>query len=165
MRLIDRAKHILRPDNRRKFKAPWILANVGYDVIYTLVMIKIFGQYGINGWVYVAYIAVFSLLYAWGSFELVGALVDGNSKRAHRFGALTVAAFLAPDIYLVVATHNVPWHVWAIFGTYVCVTATAAVIGLRKKVMAKRAEQAAAEGSAHDTDAAVGTPSGGSDSH
>lgn len=130
----------MRPERRAKFKLPWILANVGYDVVYTLVMIKVFGKYGVNGWVYVVYIAVFSLLYAWSTFEVVGALADGLKRRAHIVGTIAVLAFLAPDAYLVFATRNVPWYVWVILGTYVTITATAAAIAIRKKVRAKRAE-------------------------
>lgn len=138
MPLLARLKRALHASNRGKFKAPWIVANVGYDVIYTLVMLHIFGRYGIDRWLYVGYIAVFSLLYAWATFELVGALVDGRRRRAYWCGTLAALAFLAPDLYLVVATHDVPWTVWAVLALYVVVTASAAVVGLRRKAIANR---------------------------
>lgn len=140
MPLFARLKHALRPQNRGKFKAPWILANIGYDVIYTIVMIEIFGRYGVVGPVYLVYIAVFSALYAWSTFELVGSLVDADQRRAYRFGALSLISFLAPDIYLIFVTHNVPWTVWAALGAYVCITAVAAAVALRRKVVTRRAK-------------------------
>lgn len=154
MHLITRAKHWLRPANRAKFRLPWILANVGYDVIYTLVMLHVFSRYGITGWIYVTYILVFSLLFAWSTFELVGALVDNSPRKVVRYAVIAAAAFLAPDIYIVAATHDVPVGVWLILGTYICITATATTITVRKKAAAKRVARAHEPGDSGPTTSA-----------
>lgn len=155
MPLLARLKHTLRAQNRGKFKAPWMLANVGYDVVYTIVMIKVFGQYGANGWAYVCYVAVFSALWAWSTFELVGALVDRRPRRAYRFGTLAFVAFIAPDLYLVVATHGVPWQIWLALALYLGATAVAAVVALRQKVRTHRTARPAGKSAAQGADRAA----------
>lgn len=139
MTVVQRLKHALRPDNRRRIIGPWVLVNVIYDVVRCLVMVSAFDQYGLNGWAYAAFVLVFSVIYAWSTLELVGALVDGDRSRAHWLLLVVTASFLAPDLYVVAVTREVPTWVYLVLAGYLTISSAVTARGLVGRYRARRA--------------------------
>ncbi len=134
-----RLKHALRPENRKRIIGPWVLVNVVYDIVRCLVMVSAFDEYGLNGWIYAGFVLIFSVIYAWATLELVGAFVDGNRPRANWLLPVVVASFIAPDLYVVVVTRDVPTWIFAVLGGYLTISTAVTVKGLVGRYRAKRA--------------------------
>lgn len=114
-------------------------------------MVSAFDQYGLNGWVYAGFVLIFSVIYAWSTLELVGALVDGNRSRANWLLLVVMASFLAPDLYVVLVTRDVPTWVFVVLGGYLTISSAVTVKGLIGRYRARRAaaragDQASPEG-------------------
>jgi len=124
-----------------------VLINIVYDVVRLLIMVSAFDQYGLNGWIYAVFVLVFSVIYAWSTLELVGALVDGHRARANWLLLVVTASFLAPDLYVVAVTRNVPTWVYFALGGYLTVSSAITAKGLITRYRERRAAaQAAAAG-------------------
>lgn len=138
MTLGGRLRHFFRPANRRRIIGPWIIANLGYDVVHTLVVVAVFGRYGLVWWVYGLYVLFFSMIYAWSTLELIGALADRRTRRAAWLAPLTLAAYLAPETYIISVSRKVPTGVWVVLAVYVLVAATLTTVGLVRRYRAKK---------------------------
>lgn len=142
MGVLTRLRTLLHRDRRRRLLGPWMVANLGYDALHTAVMIGIFNRYGLHPWLYVAYIVVFSLGFAWSSLALVGALVDRRSRAAWALSAVTALCFFAPDLFLITTTRHVPPAFYAVLGVYLTGSTMLAVLTLIRRYRAKRMTQA-----------------------
>ena len=77
------------------------------------------------------------------TLELVGAFVDGNRSRANWLLLVVTASFLAPDLYVVAVTREVPTWVYLVLGGYLLISSAVTARGLIGRYRTRRAAAAA----------------------
>lgn len=124
---------------RRAVRLSWYAASAAYSGVYILLASKIAGPYGLPVPWFVAVELVATVPYTLGVARLVEALVDRRMEAAVRWGAVGGAGFLAPDVFILVATPHRPAWLIALVLVWISVSSALAVRSLRERIRARRA--------------------------
>jgi hypothetical protein len=92
-----------------------------YAAFRILLAAGILGHHGLNVWAFTIVEILSSVPWALGSVRLATAVIDRHPARAWRWGTLAVGGFLAPDLFVVITTHHVPWIVYLVIGFWVLI--------------------------------------------
>lgn len=104
-------------------ESTWVVGVLAYGLARTFVVWGALGRYGVNPWVYGVIDLVSSVPYAIGTAKVVTGIIDRDWARARKWGLIAVVAFIAPDLYIVIAGHGMPALVYVVLGAWVAVAA------------------------------------------
>ena len=96
------------------------------------------GDYGINPWLYLAIDLASAVVDGLATPRAVIAFVDRDYGKAAQWLVASAVVFVLPDVYLVLGGKRLPRLAFVVIGAVVTVTATAAVVGIRRRVRAAR---------------------------
>ena len=122
------------------FESIWVVGVVAYGLARTLVVWTALGDYGVNPWIYGVLDVVSSVPYAIGTARVVTGVMDRDRARVRRWGLIAVAAFFAPDLYIVAAGRGMPTPVYIVLVAWVLVAAVLAARGIAGKIRSGRVE-------------------------
>jgi hypothetical protein len=112
----------------------WIGVSVLYGLFRAYLVWEFLGEYHVNALVFLIIELTSSALYGLWSGRLLGALIDSDRRAAWRVGPKAMAAYLAPDAYVLASAGRLPGPVLEIIIGIVLVTATLTGIGLWLRV-------------------------------
>jgi len=138
MSIKSRAKAAVAPDRRKLTGKIWLGVSVFYDLIRASIVTLLFSEYGVNGWVYLAYSLIFSVIFGIVSFRFVIAAVDKNVRNAWLYGSLTALTFFAPDAYIIIVGKGVPTSTYVLLALYLTASTSLMIVELTKKVRSRR---------------------------
>jgi len=116
----------------------WVVTVLAWSVFRSFVVAKMLHRYGVSPWSYGVVDLASSWPYAVASAGVVTSLLDRRMASARRHGVVAAAAFLVPDLYLLVAGHGKPKLVYCALGSVCAVFAIAAVVSVVMQVRAGR---------------------------
>lgn len=129
---------LLIKERRRSLGLWWIFLNIAYDAVRSLIVTTLFARHGVNGLYYLSYCLVFSAFFGYFSFKLILAFVDDKPSKLAFFAVLSGLTFFAPDLYVIVASHDVPKLLYVSLATYLVVTSSVTAYSLRKKALQRK---------------------------
>lgn len=128
---------------RRKLSRAWAFLVIGWAFGRTLVVWAAVGDYGLNPFWYLTIDLVCASVDAFTTPKTALALVDTRYSDAALWGTASIVAFLLPDLYIFLATDELPNSIIAIIVGVVVATLGFTVFGMVKKVHAGRVARAA----------------------
>jgi hypothetical protein len=93
---------------RRKGMRIWIFLVLAWSIGRSIVVSKVFEKYGLNPKLYFTIDFLSSIPYAYASAHSLLAFIDKQRSRSIAWGLVTIATFYLPDIYIVLASQQVP---------------------------------------------------------
>ena len=96
------------------------------------------GDYGINPWLYLGIDLASAIVDGLATPRAVIAFVDRDYTKAAQWLLVSALVFVLPDVYLVLGGKRLPRLAFVVIGAVVTVTATAAVVGIRRRVLTAR---------------------------
>ena len=120
----------------------WILGSVAYGGLRALLVWRFLSGYGVNPWVFATVELSSSACYGWGSARLVTHIIDRHWRALRWSVPATLAAYAAPDAYVLAAAGSLPDGLWATIISVVVVSAVLAVFAIAREVRRARAAQA-----------------------
>lgn len=129
---------------RRKVLArSWAGIVIGWAFIRTLIVWAAVGDYGLNPWIYLCIDLVSACVDAITTPRMVLSFVDEEYKKATKWAAISLGAFIVPDLYIFLGTRTLPTRIIVAVVAIIGVTLSAGVISVMRKVKAGRAAKAA----------------------
>lgn len=116
MGLRDLLRYLEDAEARRKGMRIWIALVLAWSVGRSLVVAKVFHKYGLNPWVYFSIDFLSSIPYAYASAQSLLTFLDKQRTRSIMWALLTAVMFYLPDIYIVIASKQVPTSTYFGFG-------------------------------------------------
>jgi len=101
---------------RRKGVRIWFALVLGWSIIRSLIVARVFHKYGLDSRLYFLIDILSSLVYAQASAQSLLAYVDRRRAPAIWWALLTIPAFYAPDIYIIYSSKKVPTSTYVGFG-------------------------------------------------
>ncbi len=123
---------------RDRLELMWFLAVMTWSVLRITAVGAWLQGYGVNPWHYAAVDLGSSAPYSLASARLLGALVDGRTRAAVPWGAVALATFLAPDVYIFAAGRALPWPTYVVVGSIAIIGGVLAVRHGQAKVHERR---------------------------
>ena len=129
------------PNQRRRavMTRLWVVAVLGWSLARTFVVKKTLGRYGVDAWAYGAVDLACSWPYAIATAGIVTSLLDGRRASAGRWALVATTAFVAPDLYLILAGHGKPRMVYGVVIGVAVTFAGAAVVSIAVELRNRRA--------------------------
>jgi len=93
---------------RRRGVKIWFALVLGWSIIRSLIIARIFHKYGLSPTIYFAIDFLSSFVYAHASAQSLLAYIDKDKVRAIWWALATIPSFYAPDIYIVYSSKQVP---------------------------------------------------------
>lgn len=137
---LDHSAATLR--RRKHLSRGWAILVVGWSVIRTIIVWAAVGDYGLNPWVYLAIDLCSATVDARSTPKMVLYFIDDHFKKAMKWAAISLVAFLVPDVYIFLGTRTLPNNLIAIILGIIGVTLLGAVVGVVSKVHKGRVERA-----------------------
>ena len=129
---------LLTKERRNTLGAWWVILNIAYDALRALIINTFFSSHGVNGVYYLAFCLFFSAFFGLFSYKLIIAFVDDQPKLMINYAFISGLAFFAPDIYVVLASHDVPSVLYASLALYLLITSSITVYSLRKNALKQK---------------------------
>jgi hypothetical protein len=101
---------------RRKGLKIWFALVLTWSILRSVVVSRVFHQYGLNPTVYFVIDFLSSIPYAYASAQSLLTFIDKKRIQALWWGVATIASFYAPDIYIVYVSQEVPTSTYIGFG-------------------------------------------------
>jgi hypothetical protein len=126
---IRRFFHFLEDiEARRKGVKIWFALVLGWSIIRSVVIARVFHKYGLDSRLYFVIDFLSSLVYAQASAQSLLEYVDRRKAQAIWWGLLTIPAFYAPDIYIVFSSKKVPASTYLGFGVILAAFSLFAIV-------------------------------------
>lgn len=127
---------------RKHLSRGWAIIVVGWSVVRTIIVWAAVGDYGLNPWIYLLIDLCSATVDARSTPKMVLYFIDDHYRKALKWAAISLGAFLVPDAYIFLGTRTLPNNLIAVILGIIGVTLLAAVIGVVVKVHKGRAERA-----------------------
>jgi hypothetical protein len=108
MRLQDLLKYVEDIDNRRKGIRIWLVLVLTWSLGRSIVVARVFDQYGLNPRIYFAIDFLSSVPYALASAQSLLTYIDKKRAQSALWAILTLVTFYLPDVYIIVVSQRVP---------------------------------------------------------
>jgi hypothetical protein len=131
---------------RRVLEGIWVALTVGYAIGRAFVVGHVFGKHGVNPWAYGTIDVVTSIPLGIATARAVGAAIDHRWPVFRRWAFVAAAAFIAPDLYIVIMGRHIPIHVYAVLGIYIGLTTTLTLRSGWKRIRAGHHDRGHAAG-------------------
>jgi hypothetical protein len=125
----------------------WVVAVLAWSLARTFVVKRTLGRYGVDAWAYGAVDLASSWPYAVATAGIVTNLLDGRRAAARRCALVAATAFVAPDLYLILAGHGKPGVVYAVVVGVAVMFAVAAIVSITVELRNRRAARRAGSAS------------------
>jgi hypothetical protein len=126
MKLRDLLAFLDDAQARRKGVRIWFALVLLWSVVRSLVVTKVFHQYGLNPALYFAIDFLSSIPYAHASAQSLLAYIDKRGRQSIAWAAVAAVAFYLPDIYILWASKEVPPATYLGFGLVLAVLTASA---------------------------------------
>jgi succinate-acetate transporter protein len=126
----------------------WAGVVIAWSVIRTIIIWAALGSYGFNPWIYLGIDLVCSTVDAITTPRMVLRFIDDRYRSATKWGAISLVAYIVPDVYIFVGTRTLPKKVIVVLCLVIVAMLTLAVLTIVRKVRVGRAARAAALGAA-----------------
>jgi hypothetical protein len=123
---------------RDRLELAWFFAVMTWSVVRIVAVSTWLHDYGVDPFRYALVDLGSSAPYALASARLLGSLVDGRIRRAAGWTVVTVATFVAPDVYIFAAGRALPWATYVVVGAVATVGASLAIRSGRASVRERR---------------------------
>ena len=104
----DLLQYLEDAEARRKGLRIWIFLVLAWSIARSIVVAKVFAQYGLNPQLYFVIDFLSSIPYAYASAQSLLTYIDKKRLQSVTWVLITVVAFYLPDIYIVIAARHVP---------------------------------------------------------
>ena len=111
-------------------KRAWIVVVLLWSLLRSFIVGHTLHRYGVDPWAYFVVDLASALPYAAASSKLVDALAKRDGPRTRQFAFAALAAFVAPDIYLILAAKHMPRSAYLILGIVIVLLAVLALWGI-----------------------------------
>jgi hypothetical protein len=129
---------------RRLLSRTWAGVVVVWSIIRTLIVWAAVGDYGLNPWIYLAIDLASACIDAITTPRMVLSFIDDHHRKAVRWAAISLAAFIVPDAYIFWGTRTLPTKLIVLIMTVIGATLTVGVITVVRKIRSGRAARVAA---------------------
>lgn len=130
-------------ERRRRWRVIVAVAMISWSLVRTVIIWVAIGGYGLNPWLYLVIDLSSAVVDSVTTPSMVVRFIDDRFRAAAGWAAISLGAFLVPDVYIFVGTQRLPPGIIAMVATIVTLTLTVAVVGVVRKVHAGRALRAA----------------------
>lgn len=135
---------------RRLLSYTWAGLVVGWSLIRALIVWAAVGDYGLNPWIYLAIDLSCAIVDGFTTPRMVLAFIDDYYRRALKWGALSLIAFVIPDVYIFLGTRELPKRIILMIVAIITCTFSFAVWTVVKKIRKGKAERRARLEAEHD---------------
>lgn len=125
-------------DRRELLSRLWIVGAVLYGAVRVALVWKFLAGYGVDPYRFAVVELASSLLYGWASARLVLAVVDRRWDALAWLAPLSLAGYIAPDVYVFATVGRVPDGVLATLVAIFVATAALGGFALIRQVRAAR---------------------------
>jgi len=129
---------------RQMYTRLWGGIVIAWSVIRTIIIWAALGSYGFNPWIYLSIDLVCSTIDAFTTPKMVLRFIDDHYRSACKWGALSLVAYVTPDIYIFEGTRTLPTKVIVILCLVIGAMLSLAVITIVRKIRVGRAARAEA---------------------
>jgi len=112
----------------------WIVASVLYGFVRILLVWRFLSDYGIDPFVFAAIELTSSALFGWASGRLVVAVIDRDRRSRGVMALVSLAGYLAPDVYVFASAGRFPDGLLATVVTIAVVSALLTSIGIVRSI-------------------------------
>lgn len=109
---------------------------MAYAVLRIFLAGRYLGSYGLHAKTFAALELSSSAVLAVASARAVGALLDRRKRSAIEWTLITVAAYLVPDVYVLISTRRVPRSIFIVVIAWIVIGTVAGFIKLRGQLSA-----------------------------
>ncbi len=127
-----------QPHRRRLLSRLWLVAVLAWSCVRIAAVQFWLSDYGIDTAVFAAIELASASVYGAGSARLVIAIIDRQHKSAVKWGMITAAMYLAPDVYVLSAGHALPITAYVAIALLLLLTLVQLVWQLRGRLLARQ---------------------------
>jgi hypothetical protein len=128
---------------RQRLTRAWAAFVIVWSVIRTIIIWAALGSYGFNPWIYLGIDLVCSTVDAMTTPRMVLRFVDDRYRSAIKWGAVSLVAYVVPDIYIFEGTRTLPKKVIVILCLVIVTMLGLAVVAIMRKIRKGREQRAA----------------------
>lgn len=118
----------------KKAQRSWLALVIVWAIIRALIIGDVFGDYGINGWIYFLVDLGSGIPYAIYSGKAVINFLDKQSRLFRKNGCLALLFFYIPDLYVLIFGKRIPDSLLIGFLISVAIFTAFAILGFRKDI-------------------------------
>ena len=133
MRPRDLLQYLEDAEARRKGLRIWIFVVLAWSIARSIVVAKVFTEYGLNPQLYFAIDFLSSIPYAYASAQSLLTYIDKKKFQSMAWALVTAVAFYLPDIYIVIASRHVPPSTYFGFALILAVLSVLAYVQWKEK--------------------------------
>jgi len=123
---------------RRLLSRLWLVAVLAWSCVRIAAVQFWLSDYGINTAVFAVIELVSASVYGAGSARLVIAIIDRQHKAAMKWGMISAAMYLAPDVYVLSAGHALPVTAYVAIAVLFVLTLFQLAWQLRGRLLARQ---------------------------
>jgi hypothetical protein len=127
-----------RSHRRRLLSQLWLVAVLAWSCVRIAAVQFWLSDYGINTAVFAVIELASASIYGAGSARLVIALIDRRRKAAVKWGMISAAMYLAPDVYVLSAGHALPIGAYVAIALLLLLTLVQLAWQLRGRLLARQ---------------------------
>jgi hypothetical protein len=133
MRPRDLLQYLEDAEARRKGLRIWIFLVLAWSIGRSIIVAKVFAEYGLIPQLYFAIDFLSSIPYAYASAQSLLTYIDKKKFQSMAWALVTAVAFYLPDIYIVIASHHVPPSTYFGFALVLAVLSALAYVQWKEK--------------------------------
>ena len=128
---------------RQRLTRAWAAFVILWSVTRTIIIWAALGSYGFNPWIYLGIDLICSTIDAITTPRMVLRFVDDRYRSAFKWGAVSLVAYVLPDIYIFEGTRTLPKKVIVILCVVIVGMLGLAVVAIVRKVRKGREQRTA----------------------
>lgn len=121
----------------QKAQRTWLALVISWALIRSIVVRDVFGNYGINGWVYFLVDLGSGIPYAIYSGRAVVNFLDKDWRCVRKNGLMALICFYIPDLFILIFAKQIPTSLLIGFLLSVATFSFFAIYGLRRDIKGK----------------------------
>ena len=127
-----------QPQRRRLLSRLWLVAVMAWSCVRIAAVQFWLSDFGINTAVFAVIELVSASVYGAGSARLVIAIIDRQHKAVMKWGMISAAMYLAPDVYVLSAGHALPVSAYVAIALLLLLTLVQLAWQLRGRLLARQ---------------------------
>ena len=127
-----------QPHRRRLLSRLWLIAVLMWSCVRIAAVQFWLSDYGINTAVFAVIELASASVYGAGSARLVIAVIDRQHKAAMKWGMISAATYLAPDVFVLSAGHALPITAYVAIALLLLLTLLQLAWQLRVRLLARQ---------------------------